>query len=198
MKKTIIICLTFFAACTQLSKGKEFTFIVSSFRKPINSKEVVPPLMPVYAPFNFIVDTGGQVYYYQLQLGKPKCASGNDDYLTAPFIRLQPENIVQVPQSNLEDFIKSNILFLDKDYKYISIASFLDTVKSSSLKELITIFSDTTYKITYSIRRTTQEEQIVLDYKKRVIYYDPNSVVWDSTRIEFPLKMITPKIQSDE
>ena len=190
--------MVFLASCSQPSKDKEFISIVSSFNKPKNPKGIPPLSMPVYAPFNFILDTGGRVYYYQLQLGKPKCASGNDDYLTPPFIRLLPENIVQVSQSNIEDFIKDNIQFLDKDYKYVSISSSLDTVKSSPLKKLIDIFRDTTYGATYLIRRTTQEEQIVLDYKKRQIYYDPNSVVWDSSRINFPIKMITPKIQSEE
>jgi hypothetical protein len=198
LKRTIIICLIFFAACKQLTKDKDFVFIVSSFNKPTNPKEPPHSPMPEYAPINFIVDTGGQIYYYQLQLGKPKCASVNDDNLTPPFIGLQPENIVQAPQSILAAFIKNNIILLDKDYKYVSIASFTDTVKAISLKSLIDIFSDTANKITYSVRKTTQEEKIVLDFKKRQIYYDPNSVVWDSSRIRFPPKMKVPKVESGE
>lgn len=154
--------------------------------------------MPEYAPFNFIIDTSGQLYYYQLQLGKPKCASGIDDDLIPPFIGLNPENIVQISKASLEDFVNSNILFLDKDYKYVSIACIGDTVKSTSLKRLIDICSDTTHKVTYSIRRMTQEEIIVLDHKKRQLYYDPNSVHWDSSRIRFIPKMVTIPKAEDE
>jgi len=196
LKITIIVCLTFFIACKQPTRHKEFVFIVSSFNKPKSPKEPPPPPMPEYGSFNFIVDTGGQTYFYQLQLGKPKCVSVNDDDLTPPFIGLQPENIVQVAQSNLAEFIKGNILYLDKYYKYVSIASFTDTVKATSLKDIINIFSDTTNKATYSIRKTTQEEAIVLDHKKRQIYYDPYSVHWDSSRIRFPLKMKCPTLKA--
>lgn len=152
--------------------------------------------MPEYAPFNFIIDTSGQIYYYQLQLVKPKYASGIDDDLIPPFIGLNPENIVKISRASLEDFINSNILLLDKDDKYVSIACVVDTVKSASFKRLIDIFSETTHKVTYSIRRVTQEEMIVLDHKKRQLYYDPNSVHWDSSRIRFMPKMMkTPQVE---
>lgn len=198
MKRAIAFFLILFAACNQSKKDNEFAFIVSSFNKPTNPKEPPPPPMPEYAPFNFIIDSNGQVYYYQLQLGKPKCASGNDDDLTPPFIELKPENMVQVSNATLEDFVSSNILFLDKGYKYVSIACLVDTVKSNSLKKLIDICTDTAHKITYSIRRETQEEKIVLDHKKRQLYYDPNSVLWDSSRIRFMPKMIkSPEIDDE-
>jgi hypothetical protein len=189
--------LVFVAACNPPHQNKEFQFIVSSFNKPSDPKEPPPPPMPEYAPFNFILDTSGQVYYYQLQFGKPKCASVNDDDLTPPFIGLKPENIVQVSQSNLADFVSNNILYPKKDYKYVSIACLVDTVKSNALKKLIDIFKDRTHKTTYSIRRITQEERIVLDYKKRQIHYDPDSIAWDSSRIRFTPKLIVPKIIKD-
>jgi hypothetical protein len=197
LRKIIIICFTLFAACTQPTKEKKFTFIVSSFNQPIDPKEPPPPAMPEYAPFDFIFDKSGQIYYYQLQIGKPRCASRLDDDLTPPFINLQPENIVQVPVTNIAEFIRSNILALDKDYKYVSIATFDDTVKAISFKTLIDIFSDTASKTTYSVRKITQEENVVLGYKKRLSYYDPNSVIWDSSRIRFPPKMKMPKIEGN-
>ena len=196
MKKVLII-LVFVTSCKQAHQNKEFQFIVSSFNKPKEPIEPPPPPMPEYAPFNFILDTNGQVYYYQLQLGKPKCASVIDDFLTPPFIGLKPENIVQVSQSNLADFVSNNILYSKKDYKYVSIACLVDTVHSNALKKLIDIFKDRTNQTTYSIRRITQEERIVLDYKKRQINYDPDSIEWDSARIRFGPKLIFPKIIKD-
>jgi hypothetical protein len=61
-------------------------------------------------------------------------------------------------------------------------------VKKASFKSLIEIFSDTTFHVRYSIRKTTQEENVVLDHKVREVYYDADSQRWDSTRISFPPK----------
>lgn len=184
-------------ACNQARQDREFQFIVSSFNKPTDPREPPPPPMPEYAPFNFILDASGQAYYYQLQFGKPKCASVNDDVLTPPFIGLKPQNIVRISQSNLADFVTNNILNPKRDYKYISIACSIDTIRSNTLRKLIDIFKDTTQKATYSIRKITQEERIVLDYKKRQIYYDPDSIHWDSSRIRFTPKLVAPKIVKD-
>lgn len=193
MKKALIILLIFIVACNRAEQNKEFQFMVSSFNKPTDPKEPPPPPMPEYAPFDFILDTSGQLYYYQLQFVKPKCASVNDDVLTPPFIGLKPGNIVRVSEQNVGEFVTNNILHPNGAYKYVSIACSVDTVRSNSLKKLIDIFKDTTQKTTYSIRMITQEERIVLNYKKRQLYYDPDSINWDSSRIRFTPKLITPK-----
>lgn len=185
MKRALIILLIFIGACNQPHQNTEFQFIVSSFNKPTDPNEPSPPPMPEYGPCNFILDTNGLVYFYQLPLGKSKCASVNDDNLTPPFISLKPENIVKVSQSNLAEFVTDNVLFLNKNYNYVSIACSVDTVKSNSLKKLIDIFNVARQKTYYSIRRITQEERIVLDYKKKQIHYNPDSIIWDSCRIRF-------------
>jgi hypothetical protein len=187
VKILLFFCLIL-TACIQPRKDKDYVFVVSTFNKPTDPREPPPPPMPTYAPFNFIVDTSGLIYYYQLQIGKPRCASGIHDNLTPPFIGLQPQNIVQIPEATLMQFIKSNLHWLNQDYKFISIASPVDTVKKASFKSLIEIFSDTTFHVRYSIRKTTQEENVVLDHKVREVYYDADSQRWDSTRISFPPK----------
>ncbi|HWJ29047.1 MAG TPA: hypothetical protein VNS32_21060 [Flavisolibacter sp.] len=172
--------------------------MVSTFNKPKDPKVPPPPPMPAYAPFNFIVDTTGSIYYYQFQLGKSTGEDGINDVLTPLFINLQPEGIVQVPQAILQEFIKSNILSLDKDYRFVSVASPVDTVTTPSFESLMDILSDTTSHVKYSIRKITQEEEVVLDHKKRQIYYDPSSIKWDSTRIWFPSRFKTPKFETAE
>jgi hypothetical protein len=144
--------------------------------------------MPVYGPTDFIVDTAGQIFFYQLQIGMPACTV-SDDYMAPPFIGLHPQSIIQIPVLNIADFIKTNAAYWDtwgRSYKYVSIASTADTIKSFSFKSLVDILSDTTLKVQYSIRMTTQEENIVLDYKKNHKDYSSSSIKWDSTRIRFP------------
>ena len=189
MKILFFFCLLF-ATCSPPMNDKDYVFVVSSFNKPTDPKKPPAPPMPTYAPFNFIVDTSGKIYYYQLQIGKPRCASGIHDNLTPPFIGLQPQNIVEIPGVTLMRFVKSNLHWLDQDYKFVSIASPVDTVKTASFKSLIEIFSDTTFHVRYSIRTTTQEENVVLRHKVREVYYDPDLQRWDSTRISFMPKFL--------
>lgn len=199
LTKTIICCLIFISACSQKTQDSGFTYVVSSFNKLKDSKEPPPPSPPSYGPFNFIIDTAGQIYYYQLQAGKLKFLDGcTSDDKTPVFINLQPENIVQLSLTNIDDFITTNILHFESEYKYIGIACQQDTVTTIGLKRLIDIFSDTANHSKYFVRKTTQEENVVLDHKQRQIYYDANSVKWDSTEIMLPLNFTMPHVEKDK
>ncbi|MBK9487024.1 MAG: hypothetical protein IPO01_18135 [Chitinophagaceae bacterium] len=188
MKKTAIFCLVFLIACSHPKSDTNYSYVVSSFYKSADTNMPPRPPMPVYGPTNFIVDTAGQIFFYQLQIPRPACTV-IDDYSAPAFMHLNPQSIIQVPVLNIADFIKINASYWDNwgtHSKYITIASTVDTVKSLSFKSLIDILSDTTLHVHYSIRMTTQEENIVLDHKKKHKDYSSSSIKWDSTRIRFP------------
>jgi hypothetical protein len=88
---------------------------------------------------------------------------------------------------NLTDFLSENILIKEKNRQILIIASQKDTIKNTSFFD----FLNTKNIGTYVIRRTTQEEDTVLKYKNNVnkhIYYYPDSIKWDKTKIKLPLK----------
>ena len=66
------------------------------------------------------------------------------------------------------------------------IASQSDTLNliSFSISKSLSFFKRD--RDSFIVRRTTQEEDTVLKYKKSNEYYDSNDVKWDKTRIKFP------------
>jgi hypothetical protein len=153
------------------------TFIVPDLK--------MEPFLPIniYLPFNLIVDSSGRIFYYQQQI----ISGSNDvDEELPAFINLRPKDIVQIPSSNIEDFIKLNILSNDNSEKLVAIALSVDTIKSEPLSKIRMMFKDTSNHVKWLIRKVTQEEKIVLQYKEKNKNYYPNDIKWDSTKIRFP------------
>lgn len=185
----LVSCASLAVSCSQQNSND--TFIVPLDTMPVynstNSK-IPPPPPPnraYYFPSDFIIDTSGQVFFYQRQ-GK-----WNDDvqvdWSSPPeFINLEPKDIVQIPVNSLEEFIKLNILDIDSSRRYVSVASEKDTINSRGLSKIISICKDENNHIRWKFRLITQEESIVLDYKKRNVTYDPEEIKWDSTKIRLP------------
>lgn len=177
-------------SCNQQNANE--IFIVPTDTMPIykTSNSNIPPPPPpnraYYFPSNFIVDTEGEIFFYQQQIKL------NDDEVrnwnTPPqFINLNPNDIVQVPVNSIEEFIKLNILNKDSLKRYVSIASEKDTINSIGLSKIIAICKDKKYSIRWKFRIATQEETIVLNYKKQKQNYYPEKVKWDTTKILMPL-----------
>ena len=161
------------------------------FAKRIPNEPPPPPPPPkiYYFPSNFIIDTGGHVYYYQQKIqGGWVCGTGMEWDIPPSFIDLQPKDIVEIPSETVDVFIKANIQFIDKSDRQFAIGSTVDTITSVGLSKILSIFKDTSYHITWTFRRTTQEENIVLSYKKSKERYYSDEVKWDSTKTFFPPK----------
>ena len=153
------------------------TFIVSNLTtKP-------PPPVDIYLPFNFIVDSSGKIFYYQQHI----IFGSNDVVEELPaFINLRPKDIVQIPANNIEGFIKLNILSNNSSERLVAIALSVDTIKSEPLSKIKKMFNDTSNHVRWIIRKVTQEEKIVLQYKEKNKNYYPGDIRWDSTKIRFP------------
>jgi hypothetical protein len=170
-------------SCNQ--QETRITFIVPLDTMPVYNTSVPkipPPNRAYYLPSNFIIDSTGNVFYYQQKI------SMNDDEVrdwdTPPnFINLKPIDIVQIPVNSIEEFVEVNILNSDTLKRYVSIASEKDTITSLGLSKIVALFNKKSSHIRWKFRIATQEELIVLDHKKRQVEYYPNEIRWDSTKI---------------
>jgi hypothetical protein len=170
-----IIFLFFFISCSDQTKNINETFIIPN----LTTK---PPPVDIYLPFNFIVDSSGKIFYYQQHI----IFGSNDVVEELPaFINLRPKDIVQIPTNNIEDFIKLNILSKNSSEKLVAIALSVDTIKSKPLSKIKMMFDDSSNHVKWLIRKVTQEEKIVLQYKEKNENYYPSEIKWDSTKIRF-------------
>jgi hypothetical protein len=194
---SIAICWILFVTCIVISCSQDTqqnlnkTFIVPSDTIPVYNKsksEIPPPPPPnraYYFPSNFIIDTAGQVFFY------PQPPVWHDDGIrnwNAPpkFINLKPNDIILILDDNLEEFITHNILNLDSSKRYVAIAPVKDTITSIGLAKMFIMCKEAKNHIRWKFRIATQEEVIVLDYKKRQANYSPDEIKWDSTKIIMP------------
>jgi hypothetical protein len=137
---------------------------------------------------NFIIDTAGEVYYYQQPQYSFYCGTGLDWDTPPKFINLKPKDIVQVPINSLTNFMKLNVLSLAINQRRVAIASIKDTIQSIGLSKILAVCNDNSNEIRWLFRKATEEENIVLKYKKHNWRYYPEDIKWDSTKIRFESK----------
>jgi hypothetical protein len=88
-----------------------------------------------------------------------------------------------VPNNSIVDFIKQNVANRNEMKRILVIASQNDTIKNNALLSYL----NENQLSSFSTRRTTQEEDTVLKYKKNNDeYYNSNSIKWDKTKIKLP------------
>ncbi|MGC4099771.1 hypothetical protein [Ferruginibacter sp.] len=135
-----------------------------------------------YYNYNFIVDTNNHIYYYQIDYFR-QCGF-HDDWDTIPkFLGLNPCDIIEIPSNNIENFLRINML--NKKFKMTYVAYAADTVYSPGLAEILSLFKDSTNGVSYTTRKITDEETVVLAYKKADKMYWADEIKWDSTKILF-------------
>lgn len=180
MKVYSLIILTFMTGCQQGRKDSGKQFIVSKYSSytPYNS----PSPINIYLPFNFIVDSVGEIFFYQQEM-----IFGSDDvYHDIPqFINLKPKDIIHVPATGIEDFIQLNILNVEQEDSYVSIALIRDSIQSEGLSKIINKLNDETNITRWLLRHATEEESTVLFYKKIQKRYFVDDIKWDFSRIQF-------------
>ncbi|KRB54271.1 hypothetical protein [Flavobacterium sp. Root186] len=167
-------------------EDKELQNYIDSLKKS-NSKTVAFPRKGFYGEHQLIIDKKGNLYFYQKEYIMITCSYGSENDTLPHFLGLEPKDIVRIPQKNLTDFLSENILTKEKNRQILIIASQKDTIKNTSFFE----FLNKKNIDTYIIRRTTQEEDTVLKYKNNTnkhIYYYPDSIKWDKTKIKLPVK----------
>lgn len=186
--KTFILCITIglpvLISCTEKSKTENIVQEIYVISKEDSLQNLSFKIeYPDYAQNNFIIGDSDKVYFYRIA---PIMICTPQRKHPPLFIDLRPDDIIELPASSIGEFVHLNFGG-ESRRKSISIASFTDVIKSDSFNHLLTSF--TTEKIAkYFIRRTTLEEEIVLTHKRKDLYYFPEEVDWDTTRINFSFK----------
>lgn len=198
-----MICFLFLNCAKNEKQEENIPYVISQENHEIiHGKDTMPaPLPPpgwlVYGTNTFILNSDSTAYYFQRKGMAVVCGTPTAD--TIPyFTNLQPSEIIELSNKNIYDFIKLN--YRDDFRNQTFIASQSDTLNSKmffDLNKSLNLFKrDRDFVI---IRRTTQEEDTVLKYKKDNCYYDYKEIKWDQKKIKFPeipkqVKFIKSKI----
>lgn len=170
-----------------------------------------------YTPFVILLDSTDKVYIYQTELinknpiikhsfyEDEKCSDFTE---FSNYIGLIPEQLLEFESNHFIEFIKNNQDVFEFDTinhgntSFFTIASNKDTIQNAAfydLKNLITIKKR--YKRSHVcglVRKTTEEENVVMYYKRRNIEYHPEKIKWSTNFIEGKYKPFTNEYQSVE
>ena len=194
MKKlSIIICLFTVIACKKEIKEELpvfYTYEAMIAQREKQNDTSLPPPPPshssYYSAHNFIVDSLGSLYYFDYKTPFiPGCGTGHDTIYPAKFINLKPGQLIKIPPSEIEKFVKRKILAdtVSDNLILISVGCEKDTFHSQDLSKVSELLN-TKIRL-FMCRRITQEESEVLNHKKRKIPYDYHLIKWDSVRTTF-------------
>jgi hypothetical protein len=192
-----VICF-FLLSCTKKEEkviAKDKPYIISyedeklqkhiDSLKESSSKIVEFPRKGFYGEHQLLIDKKGNLYFYQKEYYSEFCSYGSENDTIPHFLHLEPKDIIRIPQKNLTDFLSENILSKEKNRRILIVASQKDTINNLAFFD----FLNKNNIGTYVIRRTTQEEDTVLQYKNndKYLYYYPDSIKWDKTKIKLPI-----------
>jgi len=166
-------------------EDKKFKQYTDSLKK--NSYRVAfSSIKGFYCQNQLLIDEDGNLFFYQIEY-IPKICGSTIETNNIPYLsNLHPIDLIKLPYSSVNDFLTLNILSKEKNEQRLIIASQNDTIKNTS------ILSFTNKLDAYKVRRTTQEEDTVLKYKKNNTSYYSEDIKWDQNRIQLPF--IKPKL----
>jgi|LakMenE01Jun11ns_1017448.scaffolds.fasta_scaffold9469958_2 hypothetical protein len=158
-------------------KLKEYTDSLNLYR----AETIVLPRKGFYGESNLIIDKKGEIYYYQKRYIQIICNYGTENDTLPQFLDLQPKDLIKIPIESLEKIVNENVMKKPNNRRILIIASEKDTIK---VKGFLKFYYNLKVP-TYFIRRTTQEEDTVLHYKRTDKYYYSNKIKWDKSKIKF-------------
>ncbi|WP_417369680.1 hypothetical protein [Flavobacterium beibuense] len=154
----------------------------------------IPRFNDLYGRCNFIIDSTNTVYFYtKAPTFSIDCLNIDFQPGKTPFINLFPDDLVKVDSKIMDHFIELNIVNGDmnpvtKKLNTLAIATPGGTFNSPILTSILNKIATSRNKPLWIVRPLTQEESIVLKYKKENytgIVYDPHLIEWDTTKIYF-------------
>lgn len=184
----IMVCL-FFACNRKEDSEVQKPYIISQEDRKNCERDkknnVPPPFIPngISLENNLIIDKNSNIYYYQKNRSTDiLCNYGMENDTIPKFIDLQPKDLIKIPKDCIDKFIDVNVMTKEKRKQILIMASQTDIIKDQKFLS----FLYNTKVPTYVIRRTTQEEDTVLSYKKKNAFYYSDEIKWDKSRIKFP------------
>ncbi|UPT69347.1 MAG: hypothetical protein M0D53_08915 [Flavobacterium sp. JAD_PAG50586_2] len=151
----------------------------------MKSNKVPSPLIPKdmkhYLDIVFILDSK-KVYIYQTE--RNFNSAGNEIKYEYPnYLGLKPEYLLAIENKNFITFLKDNNslfgVFPEENIRgSFCIASETDTLKSEAFDNLVEELEKTKSEAFYIVRRTTEEENVVLKYKRNNQDFLPEKINW--------------------
>ncbi len=168
-----------------ISLEKQKLQIHNDSLKKANSKTIVIPTKGFYSKYNLIIDQNNKLYYYKKDIPKTLCNYGEKENTIPEFIGLKPNELQPVPCKSIEQFVSNKLTELKDNHITLIIASQNDTITNPTLLQFINHIKAPSYLI----RRTTQEENFVLQYINHPNRYKANTMPWDSTKTIFTTQL---------
>lgn len=171
---------------------KNKSYIISyedrKFLQILKKGNISLPINGFYGENQLIIDKNGNLFFYQKEYIRAGCGTRSENDTLPHFFNLQPKDIIRIPKACVNNFLSENILDKEEYRRILIIASQNDTIKNTSFFN----FVNKNKLRAYLIRRTTQEEDTVLKYKKNNDSYYSEDIKWDKNRIQLPF--VKPKL----
>lgn len=197
MKNTLSLLFCFTLLCCnkkseqKISNNYEKMYVISqedeNIKKEIDSINSIRkngkfalPRKGFYHESNLIIDKNNFVYYYQGRYIPTFCSYGMENDTLPHFLDLQPKDLIKVPKDCIDKIINENVMTKEKWKQILIIASQNDSIKDREFLKFLHHMKVPAY----IIRRTTQEEDTVLLFKRTNKYYNSDEIKWDKKRIK--------------
>ena len=192
MKCKLLFSLALIAILTSCKKEtiEKKDYVISNADSISEAWKKSAKVPPPFTPHN-----SSKVYAYQTE--RTHTSSGNNvDFEYPNYIGLNPEYLLTIDSENFVSFLENNNdifgIFPDNSVQpIIYLASQTDTVKNIALTQLWKKLKDSKSRTFFSVRRTTEEENIVLSYKKKNKEFLPEKVKWSSNFYNGKVKPFT-------
>ena len=188
----LIICS--FTNCKRenVAKPTQEDYIViskqDSLSKAYDQKNRIPqPFIPQelkwYTDLVVIMDSKNKVYIYQTER---KSSNEEAKYDNPNYIGLRPEYLTTVDSKDFVSFLKSNNdifgIFPNKEniINPFYIASETDTIKNVAISNLNKALRKEKSQTVYLLRKTTEEENVVLKFKRNQRSFEPEKINWST------------------
>lgn len=150
--------------------------------------------MKWYTDLVFIMDSKEKVYVYQTE---KKSSNNNAKFDYPHYIGLRPDYLTTIEGKDFVSFLKNNndIFGIFPNQEDVStsfyIVSETDTIKNEALKSLNNALSSEKSRTIYLLRKTTEEENIVLKFKRSQQNFEPKNVKWSTNFYNVKVKPFT-------
>jgi hypothetical protein len=214
---TIVFLFTFSNSCT--NENIKSKYYIISLQDSINNgllngsiidTTLPPPPPPIpqffkwYQNIVFIMDSTDIVYIYQTEERKEEDLDTNDtliyEYDFPYYLGLRPEHLIAIESKSFLSFLRLNndIFKLDttnvKSAYIFYIASNKDTIQNEAFYQFVKHVTKSVNRennIHYLVRKTTEEENVVIKNKRNKREYYPERINWTANFINGNSKPFT-------
>jgi hypothetical protein len=162
---------------------------------------IIPQEMKWYSDLVFIMDKKDKVFIYQTQ---NKVTNQNAKFDYPNYIGLKPEYLITIDSKDFVSFLKNNndifAIFPNKEMNsnFFYIVSETDTIKNTALFDLERALNETKARSIYLMRKTTEEENVVLEYKRDGEEFEPEKINWSNHFYNGKVKPFTKEYDAYE